>query len=122
MYPVFDIQIPPPSLKRTQRGNELPIEEHLSPEPISPVGPKATHRREVVVRQDNGRGGLSCFFFDEKEKKKGEGKSWQSFITLVGSRVGSTIFLSAPRSVRPVLRCGLHFKALNDTSCTVIFK
>ena len=74
MYPVFDIQIPPPSLKRTQRGNELPIEEHLSPEPISPVGPKATHRRGVVERQDNGRGGLSCFFSMKKKRKREKGK------------------------------------------------
>lgn len=78
MCPVFDIQIPPPSLKRTQRGNELPIEDHLSPEPISPVrpksvGPKATHRRGDVVRQDNGRGRLSCFFSMKKKKKKDEG-------------------------------------------------
>lgn len=128
MCPVFDIQIPPPSLKRTQRGNELPIEDHLSPEPISPVrpksvGPKATHRRGDVVRQDNGRGRLSCFFSMKKKRKRKKGpKSLRSFIALVGSRIGFTIFLSEPKSVRPSLRCGLHFKALNHTSCTVVFK
>lgn len=61
-------------------------------------------------------------FFDEEEKKRKKGpKSLQSFIALVGSRVGFTLSRLVPRSVRPSLRFRSHFsssRATNDNSCT----
>lgn len=114
MYPVFDIQIPPPSLKRTQRGNELPIEEHLSPEPISPVrpksvGPKATHRRGDVVRQDNGRGRLSCFFSMKKKRKQEGAEKFAVFYSASGVTARIYTIPLVPRSVRPGLCHRSHF-------------
>lgn len=121
MCPVFDIQIPPPSLKRTQRGNELPIEDHLSPEPISPVrpksvGPKATHRRGVVVRQDNGRGRLSCFFSMKKKRKKKKGPKKFAVFYSTGGVTGRIYNIPFGAEVGPTRFLFLHFKALNDTS------
>ena len=56
MYPVIDIPPSSPSLKRTQREANFLSRKLHSPEPISPEGPKATHRRgERILGGGRGR-------------------------------------------------------------------
>jgi hypothetical protein len=48
---------------------------------------------EFVRRQNDGRGGLRCFFDEEEKKKKETAKKLAGFCSCGGPRAGATLFL-----------------------------